>query len=61
MTSGRKRRSLAARVLRSIGRGLRILMMAFAGIGPAPPPLPPPGPEPSAQYQEGRPRATRRR
>jgi hypothetical protein len=61
MTLHRARRSLAVRLLRSIGRGFRIVLLAFAGIGPAPPPLPPPGPDPTAQVQERRPRAHRRR
>jgi hypothetical protein len=61
MTLHRGRRSLAVRWLRSIWRGFRIVLVAFAGIGPAPPPLPPPGPDPTAQVQERRPRINRRR
>jgi hypothetical protein len=61
MTFHRARRSVAVRLLRSIGRGLRIFMLAFAGLGPAPLPLPPPDPDPTAQVQERRPRAVRRR
>jgi len=61
MTLHRGRRSLAVRLLRFIARSLRIVLMAFAGLGPAPPLLPPPGPDPSAQVQERRPRIHRRR
>jgi len=57
----RGRRSFAFRLLRSIARGLRIILMAFAALGPAPPPQPPPAPDPSAQVQQARPQARKRR
>lgn len=38
------RRPLAVRLIRFIWRCLRVLLMAFAGIGPAPPRLLPPPP-----------------
>jgi hypothetical protein len=52
-----RRRSLVARLLHSIWRGLRIVLLAFAAIGPRPPPPPPTGPDPTEQVQEARPRA----
>jgi hypothetical protein len=61
MSHQRGRRSLAVRLLRSIWRGLRIVLLAFAAIGPRPPPFPPPGPDPTEQVQEARPRSRKRR
>jgi hypothetical protein len=55
-----RRRHGAARVLGWLARGLRIMMLAFAGIGgPAPPPPPLPRPAPTEQRAEARPSASR--
>jgi hypothetical protein len=54
-----RRRRGAARVLGWLARGLRIMMLAFAGIGPAPPPPPLPRPAPTEQRGDARPSASR--
>lgn len=38
----RLRPALGTRLARAVWRSLKIVLMAFAALGPAPPPLPPP-------------------
>jgi hypothetical protein len=46
-----QRRSLAARLARVVWRSLRILLVAFAAMGPAPPPPPQFRPAPTEQHE----------
>jgi hypothetical protein len=56
----RRQRGIA-RALGWLARGMRIMMLALAGIGgPAPPPPPLPSPARTEQHEAARPSATRR-
>lgn len=60
--SGYRRPSLGRRVLRSIARALRILVLSLSAVGPAPPPPPLPEPARIEQREAAAPvRVTKRR
>ena len=52
----RRERSFGASIARACWRPLKIVLMAFAALGPAPPPLPPPPRAVAELRVEGRPR-----
>jgi hypothetical protein len=57
----RGRRTLVARLLRFVWRCLKVVLMSFAALGPAPPPPPVPRPPTVEQREEGRPAPDRPR